>query len=103
MNTESAGGGIGKLVDVAAALLAIGAGLYLLQSNSVSTADGTSWFQVIAHGMGIYFIAKGLFMMRAAWFSSRSVDHLKYLAEWSRYDHDDEVERHASAEAVPVD
>lgn len=90
MNTESAGAGIGRLIDVAAALLAIAAGVYLLQSNSVSTADGTSWFQVIAHGLGLYFIARGLFMMRAAWFGSRSVDHLRYLAEWARYDHEDE-------------
>ena len=100
---QPSGGGLGGLIDLAAALCAIGAGIYLLRYNAVDTTGGTSWFQIIGHGMGIYFIGKGLFMGRAAWFSSRSVDHLKYLAEWSRYDHDDEVERHASAEAVPVD
>ena len=96
-NTQPAGGGIGGLIDIVAALLAIGAGAYLLQYNSASTGDGTSWFEIIGHGMGVYFIAKGLFMMRSAWFSSRSVDHLKHLAEWARYDHHDEEQKVVAA------
>ena len=35
------------------------AGLYLLNSTTV---DGNSYLQVISHGMGIYFIGKGLFV-----------------------------------------
>lgn len=83
---------LAQLTDVTAALFAIGAGLYLLQYNAVSTGGGTSWFQIIGHGMGAYFIGKGLFMGRAAYISARSLDHLSYLAEWARYDHAAEIE-----------
>ena len=102
MKTASAA--IGMVFDIAAALLAIGAGLYLLQYNAIDNGtDGTSWFQIIGHGMGIYFVGKGLFMMRSAWFSAQSVNHLRYMAEWARYDHHEEEQRALRREAVPVD
>jgi hypothetical protein len=41
------------------ALVCVVGGLYLLGSNTV---DGNSYLQVISHGMGIYFIGKGLFV-----------------------------------------
>lgn len=53
----------------------------------MSTGDGTSWFQIIGHGIGAYFIGKGIFMGRSAYMANRSLDHLAYLAEWARFDH----------------
>jgi len=37
----------------------IGAGLYLLSTHA---AGSNSYLEAIAHGMGVYFIARGLFM-----------------------------------------
>jgi hypothetical protein len=56
---------IASIFDVIPALGSIGAGIYLLQYQSVGdAATGTSWFEIIGHGMGVYFIAKGLFIGR---------------------------------------
>jgi len=45
------------------AVVCVAAGIYLLQYNAVDqSGTGTSWFQIIGHGMGIYFIGKGLFV-----------------------------------------
>jgi hypothetical protein len=45
------------------ALVCVGAGVYLLQWQSASdTAEQVSWFTTIGHGIGIYFIGKGLFV-----------------------------------------
>jgi hypothetical protein len=41
-------------------LICIGAGVYLLVSRTV---DPDSYLQTIAHGIGIYFIGKGLFIL----------------------------------------
>jgi hypothetical protein len=46
-------------VKILGALICIGAGLYLLSAQTV--ADD-SFLEVIAHGMGVYFIGKGLFI-----------------------------------------
>lgn len=37
----------------------IGAGLYLLASHAVGA---NSYLEVFAHGIGVYFVARGLFM-----------------------------------------
>jgi hypothetical protein len=47
------------IVEGLASIGAIAAGLYLLASETV---DPDSYLQTIAHGIGIYFIAKGFFM-----------------------------------------
>lgn len=57
---------MGRLIDAVAALVAIGAGIYLLSQVSTDASVGRSWFEVIAHGMGAYFIAKGIFMFRSS-------------------------------------
>jgi hypothetical protein len=61
---DSPADGFGMLMAVVSALASIGAGIYLLSAKSVATFAGgsTSWFQILAHGIGVYFIAKGLFM-----------------------------------------
>lgn len=80
---------ISKLVDVVAALLAIGAGIYLLQSQSVSIAGvgGTSWFQVLAHGIGVYFIARGLWMLGHVGRRDAVTDRLDRLIELGALEH----------------
>jgi hypothetical protein len=67
------------LFDVIPALGAIAAGIYLLQYQSGGdSVTGTSWFEIIGHGMGIYFIAKGLFIGRTTYLQ---VDARNKLAE----------------------
>jgi len=82
---------MGRLLDLAAAALCIGAGVYLLQYNAAQGVDGTtSWFQIIGHGMGIYFIGKGLFIGRSLHLASRqatSVEQILNHVEASREEH----------------
>lgn len=56
------------VVGLIAAVTSIGAGLYLVTSNSATIdvgagVSGQSWLEVIAHGIGAYFIARGLWMI----------------------------------------
>ena len=53
--------GLGKLAGIAAAVVLIGAGIYLLTSQSAS--DETTVFDALMHGIGAYFIARGLWMI----------------------------------------
>jgi hypothetical protein len=46
-----------------AVIASIGAGIYLLLS--LWSSGPTTWFDVIGHGIGVYFIAKGLWMARS--------------------------------------
>jgi multisubunit Na+/H+ antiporter MnhC subunit len=64
----------GHWLDILAVLLSVGAGVYLLLSRS--PAGINSWFSVIAHGMGAYFLAKGVYMGRALHLQARIVDLL---------------------------
>jgi hypothetical protein len=48
------------LVGIAAAVVSIGAGIYLLTSQSAS--EETTVFDALMHGIGAYFIARGLWM-----------------------------------------
>jgi len=79
---------IGKLVEVVAALLVIGAGAYLLQAQSVGVVQGgESWFQVLAHGIGIYFLGRGLWMLRQVGRQEDVVDRLDRLVELGALEH----------------
>jgi hypothetical protein len=51
---------LGYAVSSIAGLVAVGAGIYLLTRQS---ASGDTWLEVLAHGAGVYFIARGLFMI----------------------------------------
>jgi hypothetical protein len=50
---------VSKIGGVGAGLICIAAGVYLLQTQA---ADENSLLEVIMHGMGIYFIGKGIFV-----------------------------------------
>jgi hypothetical protein len=50
----------GFAVNSIAGLVAVGAGIFLLAHQNES---GDTWLEVLAHGVGIYFIARGLYMI----------------------------------------
>ena len=54
---------VSKLFGGAAAIISIGAGIYLLGSESAST--DTTVFDLLMHGIGAYFIARGAWMIAA--------------------------------------
>lgn len=76
-------GGV-SLLDVVASLGSIGAGVYLVLSKTVAP---NSYLQVIAHGIGIYFIAKGLFIGRSLYLAAESTKALRKLTELSALHH----------------
>ena len=53
---------MGNFLGVAAAIACVGAGIYLLTSQS-PTDDTTVFVDVLMHGIGIYFIARGAWML----------------------------------------
>lgn len=75
----------GTFVDLGAALATVLAGVYLLQQHGVPIdvggASGQSWFEVLAHGIGVYFIARGVWMFRHIGLEQRQVDSLERLVE----------------------
>lgn len=75
---------MGRILDIASVLLCIGAGVYLLQTNSVGES---SWFEVIGHGMGVYFIGKGLFIARSLYFAETQATATMRLVQYADYDH----------------
>ena len=50
-------------VGLLAAVVSIGAGIYLMTSESA--AEGTTVFDALFDGLGAYFIARGLWMISA--------------------------------------
>lgn len=72
-----------RLFDAASWLLCVGAGVYLVTSK---TAASDSYLQVIAHGIGIYMIGKGLFIARSLHLQAESLWRLEELAAQTRED-----------------
>jgi len=98
---------MGKLLDIAASLLCIGAGIYLLSHNSppiaVEGEAGQSWLEVLAHGIGIYFIGKGLFIARSTHLDGEAVAALRKLVQAAGLQHDrvgSTVEKSAGVDVV---
>jgi hypothetical protein len=54
---------VSKLVNNLAGIVALGAGLYLIGTQS---AAANSIFNPLLHGMGAYFVARGLWMFSHA-------------------------------------
>jgi hypothetical protein len=57
-------------------LVSIAAGVYLLQTQAVAN---DSFLEIIAHGMGLYFIAKGLYLGPSLWQQAQQTEILSYL------------------------
>jgi L-asparagine transporter-like permease len=66
---------------------AIGAGLYLLSAQSPNLAGGSSWFEVLAHGIGVYFIGKGIWMIHEALTNQELRDVARKQLEIAALDH----------------
>ncbi len=62
---------LGFTVSMIAGLVGIGAGIYLLAQQS---ANGNTWAEVFAHGLGIFFVACGLYMIGNSIAGSASPD-----------------------------
>jgi hypothetical protein len=92
---------MGRLIGFGAAAICVFAGIYLLQYNAdTGTAGGTSWFQIIGHGMGIYFIGKGLFVARSTWLESQQAEHLAQLVQFAAYEYQENHEEEAAADSA---
>jgi hypothetical protein len=50
---------MGRVIDIAASIICIAGGIYLLTVESVA---GNTIIEAIGHGIGIYFIGMGLFV-----------------------------------------
>jgi hypothetical protein len=74
-----------KLSAVLATLGCFAAGGYLLSSHSIGAP---SWFDLLAHGIGLYFIAKGLFVGASMSQQFRAADALEKLVDWRKYEYD---------------
>jgi hypothetical protein len=72
-----------KLIVFVPALVAIGAGLYML---SYST-EANSILNVISHGIGAYFIGKGIFMGVSLWRQAEASDRLGMLVDFAAQRH----------------
>jgi len=90
MEIERDRGSAGVIIEVIASLIAIGAGLYLLFEHSIvaTTGDGQSWFEVLAHGIGAYFLARGLWMLRHAGIEDESRRLLGRLVWFAAAEHE---------------
>lgn len=82
---------MGTLLDGLAFLIAIAAGGYLLTKGSppidVGGEQGQSWFEIIAHGMGAYFVARGIAMGRSLYLTSVTNDRLAELVDAALAEH----------------
>jgi hypothetical protein len=65
------------VLGVLAAFISIGAGLYLLTSQSASDAltGGSTVFDALMHGVGAYFVARGAWMLASVRTDSTRESH----------------------------
>lgn len=81
-----------KLASIVSALVAIGAGLYMITLQT--QAQGTTILEAIAHGIGAYFIGKGIFMGASLWKQNDGTDRLGMLVDFA-------AQRHVRETAAP--
>jgi hypothetical protein len=61
--------GLVAILRCAGGAVSLYAGYYLLTRNSLAlpgAEGGQSWFEALAHGIGIYFLARGAWMLGGA-------------------------------------
>lgn len=79
-------------LQVIAGLVAIGAGVYLLGFSSgsidIGGQKGRSWFDIIDHGMGAYFVARGIWMLATSGLQVEIADNIGHLVELQQWEAD---------------
>jgi hypothetical protein len=80
-----------KLAAVLSALIAGGAGLYML---NYSTQEN-SILNVMSHGIGAYFLARAIFMGASLWRQGEATDRLGMLVDFA-------AQRHVRDSAEPA-
>jgi hypothetical protein len=80
LNRDTKEEGMGRLIDILATLVCLGAGGYLLLSQ---TQAGNSYLEVLGHGIGAYFVGKGLFIARSTHLEAEAATLLSRLAEFA--------------------
>jgi hypothetical protein len=83
--------GASRLTALLAALICIGAGIYLATHESAT--GETTWFEILARGIGIYFIGKGIFVGSTLIRQQEQITLLQRLVELSAWHHQRETER----------
>ena len=81
--------------------------MYLLAHNSepINIGDqtgGQSWFEIIAHGIGVYFIGKGLFIARSTHLDSEAVTALRKLVDAAAFSHSTRADQSRSSAGPQV-
>jgi hypothetical protein len=71
---------LSKLTAAASSLICVVAGLYLLSAQAVAS---NSFLELLAHGIGIYFIGKGLFVGPSLWKQAEQTELLAAIANRS--------------------
>lgn len=74
----------GKLAEIAAAVIAILSGAYLLTEQA---AVSNSIFNPLLHGIGGYVLARGIWMLRQAGRNEDIVDRLDKLIHLQAHQH----------------
>lgn len=67
--------GFTQFAGAVAGLVCVAAGVYLLQTSAIG--DEGNWLETIAHGMGIYFIGKGIFVWISVVTQAATVEALR--------------------------
>lgn len=75
-------------IGTLAGIVAILAGIYLLTSQA---AGPNSYLELLAHGIGAYFVGKGLWMIAMAHMESDSRSSLDDLVAFAAAQHDRET------------
>jgi len=71
-----------RLAAIASALISIGAGLYLLGTQTVGA---NSILEVLAHGIGAYFVARGIFMGSSLTAQAEAAEALRELRDLTKW------------------
>ncbi len=67
-----------RILAIVISAVSLFAGVYLLGSETVGE---NSYLETIAHGIGIYFLAKGLYLGPSLMRQAEAAQHLKRLAD----------------------
>ena len=79
---------MGRVIDILSTVVCAAAGVYLL---SIQAQDPNSLIEAIAHGIGIYFLAKALFIARSTHLDAEAATLLGRLTEFAALRHSRET------------